>query len=672
MKKVFILVGLVVVVSFIGSLLSQEKPAGVDRSSELKVKIEVLPSTEVEVGEDVYFSGTKTEFPDKRLLKMARYEWDFGDGTYLRFSPTNLKVTRQGICCLHNFMKPGEFEVKLKVSVFDSFNPDGIPTKPPIAVSTGSVKIKVTGEAPIAGFEVQHAQFHGRIGQYLYIQIPKQFRGNETKLKVSVIGKKTGTKKVLLEKDRLGEEEKVLLRQVELPKDSYELIAELYDKEGERIPGGIWKEKFDKLYEGMPKYGIDENNSIWVNGKLFFPIAPYMTDKGEISMFKNNASINCLVCVGYYPKHTPETFLDYLNTAKEYDLYVMGPHRGGYEIPKEEWPQGVQKNRWKFNHNPDIMREYIKKCKDHPNLLAWSWQDEPELGGRYVSVYPPVIAAWEYICHFEDPEHLTFQLYTGDWNRLRVNQAGGKFSRPYDYIGSLEEFGESFFGGKRWITEILAWDAYPIAYRDHPAVNWPDMGPYAAYLFTVGKIKELTKDLVPTIPCIITNRRRTEDPDWKVPTEEMIYMESWMNVVHGAKGIIWFPYFDKSTIRWNAMKKFTEQIERLKDIVLGPEPDRRVKDDAEEALKRVDTMIREKDGNVYIFAVRITEPDPVPEVKYQGVEPDSIEVNFEVSEISGEKEVEVIDEGRKIKSLDGKFKDTFKKYEVHIYKIPLK
>jgi len=120
------------------------------------------------------------------------------------------------------------------------------------------------------------------------------------------------------------------------------------------------------------------------------------------------------------------------------------------------------------------------------------------------------------------------------------------------------------------------------------------------------------------------------------------------------------------------MKKFTEQIERLKDIVLGPEPDRRVKDDAEEALKRVDTMIREKDGNVYIFAVRITEPDPVPEVKYQGVEPDSIEVNFEVSEISGEKEVEVIDEGRKIKSLDGKFKDTFKKYEVHIYKIPLK
>lgn len=677
MKKFMILSCLLVM-----SLFSQEV---VDRSKELKVKIEVLPGTEVEVGEEVYFSGSKCEFSDKRLLKLARYEWDFGDGTYLRYSPTDSRVTRSGICCVHYFMKPGEYEVKLTVSVYEKFQGDGKPMGDPIAKGVGVVKIKVTGEEPMKGFEVQHAPFHNRLGQYLYVEIPKEYRGNDTKLKVRVKGKKTNTEKILFDKTNLSGEEKVLLRQRELPKDEYELIVELYDKEGKRIPGGIWKEKFTKHYEDMPKVGIDENNSIWLNGKLFFPIASYMTRKGEsMEMFKRNGVINSLVCVGYYDEHTPDTFADYLNAAKELGLYVIGPHRGDYEVQKKEYAEGVEVNRWRFNNNPDRMIDYIKRNKDHPNLLGWSWIDEPNIGGRANQVYPPVLAAWEYICHKEDPDHLTMQLYTGGWHRLRdpfktpfnislTKAKEGMVPRaiPFDYIGSLEQFGESLFGGKRWITQVFSYDHYPIVYRDHPANNWEDMGPYAVYIDGFEAIKYLTKNLVPIIPCIIPNRRRVGDADWKVPTEEMIYMEVWMNVVLGAKGIVWFPFFDKSTLRWNAMKKAVDQIERLKEVILGPEPERKVKDDANEALKRVETMIREKDGYVYIFAVRITEPDPVPEVKYQGKEPDSIEVNFEVSGISGEKEIEVIDENRKIKITDGKFKDIFKKYQVHIYKIPL-
>jgi hypothetical protein len=142
-----------------------------------------------------------------------------------------------------------------------------------------------------------------------------------------------------------------------------------------------------------------------------------------------------------------------------------------------------------------------------------------------------------------------------------------------------------------------------------------------------------------------------------------------MNVIHGAKGIIWFPYFDPPSIRWAAMKKFADQMKVLAPIVLGPEPIRTVTDDANAALNRVDTMIREKDGTVYIFAARVTEPDPIEKAKYRGIEPESITVNFKVNGLKGNAVAEVVDEGRKVSVMNGRFTDMFLKNAVHIYKI---
>jgi hypothetical protein len=143
-----------------------------------------------------------------------------------------------------------------------------------------------------------------------------------------------------------------------------------------------------------------------------------------------------------------------------------------------------------------------------------------------------------------------------------------------------------------------------------------------------------------------------------------------MNVIHGAKGIIWFPYFDMANSgRWTAMKKFTDQMALLAPIVLGPELARTVTDDANAPLKRVDAMIREKDGVVYVIAARVTEPDPVKGAKYQGVEPESITVNFTVTGLAGNTTATVVDEGRTVSLINGQFTDKFVKNAVHIYKI---
>jgi hypothetical protein len=193
------------------------------------------------------------------------------------------------------------------------------------------------------------------------------------------------------------------------------------------------------------------------------------------------------------------------------------------------------------------------------------------------------------------------------------------------------------------------------------------MGPYAAYLDALDRIQSNNKYLVPVLPAVQPCQENAGD-NLRPRTDENVYLEAWMNVIHGAKGIIWFPYFDQPSMRWKAMKKFADQMKSLASVVLGPTPARTVTDDANTALRRVDTLIREKDGNIYIFAARVTEPDPIPGAKYQGVEPDSIVVNFTASLI-GSTVAEVVDETRTILVTNGQFTDSFVKNAVHIYKI---
>jgi hypothetical protein len=284
------------------------------------------------------------------------------------------------------------------------------------------------------------------------------------------------------------------------------------------------------------------------------------------------------------------------------------------------------------------------------------------MGGRAQKTYPPTLAAWAYISHRDDPHHLAFNSFYGaDWSKYY-----GTRLREFDYLASA-----AFFGGKKWSQDIFSFDIYPIAGRLHPSLNFPDMGPYAAYYDALDRARINNKNLIPLMPTINpSNRNPTET--LLIHSDEQVYSEAWLNVIHGAKGIIWFPYFAPPSIRWNAMKKFAEQMKVLAQVVLQPEPTRAVTDNANAPLNRVDTMIREKGGVIYIFAARVTEPDPIPNAKYQGVEPDSIQIQFLISDIRRDLMVEVMDEGRTIPLAKGIFIDTFRKNEVHIYKVSSK
>jgi hypothetical protein len=332
---------------------------------------------------------------------------------------------------------------------------------------------------------------------------------------------------------------------------------------------------------------------------------------------------------------------------------AIGPHRGDYIVNEDP-------NRWQFNHDPDRIAQYVQLTKDQPAMLAWSWQDEPSLGGWPQKAYAPVLAAWGYVCHREDPHHPAFNLFYGYGYTKYYGTAPDIL---YDYLASA-----LFFGGKKWVQDAIAFDIYPINARLHPSLNFSDMGPYAAYLDALDRIQTNNKNLVPCLPTLQPCEETAGDITPPITTEQ-VYLEAWMNVIHGAKGIIWFPFFDYSSIRWAAMKKFADQMKVLAPVVLGPETARTLTDDANVPLKRVDAMIRENDTCLYLFAARVTEPDLISGAAYQGIEPVSITVNFIVSGLSDPAVAEVMDESRTVSVTNGQFTDTFDKNAVHIYRI---
>jgi hypothetical protein len=621
----------------------------------LSPKFIINPKDSVEVGEEVMFSAMRTSYPENSaLLRKARYEWDFGDGYSFKYGVPQASSCYSGIAVVHYFMKPGKFTVKLTVSVFSSFSSEGEAQGTPVTASYSS-SIIVSGEAPLQGFSLLHASFVAHLAQYVYVTIPSEFRGAQTSLRIKLIGP-AGDSTVLMQKSNLTPEEKFLFNQKSLVQGEYVLVAELLGANNSRIKNGILREKISKPYSGVPKVGIDENNAFNIDGKPFFPIATFMTSLEEIQPSIDSAAINALHTEGYYNDHTISTWSDYLTIAANKKLMCIGPTRGSWSWG-EDWPGP---RAWQFNHDIDTIAQYVNSNKGKSSMFAWSWEDEPNMGGRSSAVYPPVLAAWQYVCHKNDPQHPVGNgLYLYDW----LKYYGTSNYRDMDFLSS-----DTFFGGKKWVQDVIGGDAYPLSARLHPSLNYTDIGPVAAYLDGVDRFIANNKNLAPFLPYVQPCNEQATD-SIPPPTPNQVTMLTWLNVIHGAKGILWFPLFDVKSIQWNAMKMFSKQITPLTSIILSRESTRKISNDAVKPLNRVDVMIRDQDSTTYLFAARVTEPAQIREAKYPGVEPKIIEAHFSVDGAKGTSQTQVLYENRTITTINGQFADTFSLNAVHIYKL---
>ena len=602
----------------------------------LESHITVLPDSIVEVGDEVFFSAMNS----KGIMnpETAIYEWDFGNGHALkRFYPTNIS-RYSGPSCVHFFMNPGKFTVKLWIT---DTNGD---------IDTAYKVITVKGDTPINGFELWRASFHGRTAQYIYAQIPEAIRAMPTnRLKVRLIKDKKDTSGVI-NKARLKAEECFLLRNAVLDSGYYELLVELTDGVGNRL--SYIKEKFNKPYKGVPRVGINEHNAITIKGKPFFPVTPFILSKRDIPEWKDKY-INSANASGYYSQYTTQTWKDYLDFCNFYNLPVIGP--------TGRW-DGVGTKGHLRNSNISKMIEYINSAKDHPAMAIWSWIDEPNVGGRGGRIPGQVQAAWNYVGRSLAPN----QLFSTNLYGYTYLPYYGTYGEDYDYLNSHEIFG----GKKHAIFDVQGFDIYPLQRAHHASLKGRRV--MAEYIEAIKLIVKNNYNLIPIMSYIEVQKIDIDTNLYVHPSYEQILMEAWINVVHGIKGINWFHYFGETPESGlKAMETFKNQITKYTDIILSPPSEKKVTNNANEPSRRVDFTVREKKNGtenfLYIFAVRVTEPDSAS-FYVQANEPESITVEFT---IPGYLNGTVFSEtnGKTFQLRDGKFNDIFRKCDVKIYRI---
>jgi len=204
--------------------------------------------------------------------------------------------------------------------------------------------------------------------------------------------------------------------------------------------------------------------------------------------------------------------------------------------------------------------------------------------------------------------------------------------------------------------DVIGFDIYPIFGWNK--IEWID---YVAK--GTGKLVKLAGNK-PVFAWIETNKgSRWVSPEKQkdvFPTHTRA--EVWMAIIEGATGIGYFTHawvpsytqFAPNEEMRKELKRLNEQITKLSLAILSTPYNGKIEMNNENNLRGHFKATLYK-GDIYIFA--------------QNLEYDK-EGDFEIKigEIK-DGEIEVIDEGRKIKIIDGKFKDNFKPLQEHIYLI---
>ena len=383
--------------------------------------------------------------------------------------------------------------------------------------------------------------------------------------------------------------------------------------------------------EGLSSY-IDDDNRFILNGEPFFPIGLYVAQCStvdqslqldEIANSPFDTLMNYCVNTCGVTDATPGQINNYLDQLESRSLKLI------YSL-KECIPYDPQ------SPDPcgDIDISYIQDkvsnpdIRNHNAVISWYLNDE-----------------------------------VGSYNAAAQADCLAQLEAGYDKIKELD--GNHAVWSVHWntdwllpeahTTDILGMDSYPIAHL--PITEVSRVADAAAQ---VGAQTDKPFWLVPQIfswtdyPGDPAGRDLTGRP----PTQEEMRAMTYLAVNHGAKGLIYYSYFnivddpDYDT-RWPQIKEIAGEIDQLRPVFLSTyqtNDDDIVCDNVDIDFK----LMREGD-TYYLFAVNTKEEEITG-------------VSFEINLAQKPSEFDTLFEGgRQISVTDGKVTDCFNPYEVHVY-----
>jgi hypothetical protein len=294
------------------------------------------------------------------------------------------------------------------------------------------------------------------------------------------------------------------------------------------------------------------------------------------------------------------------------------------------------------------------KFRDRKTIVGWMHDDEPDNAqslGRGKGYGPPI-----------KPEKIVEdykRMKAADPDRpVMLNLGQGV---AYDnYIGRgvrrnhPEDYREYLKG-----CDVASFDIYPVVHES------PEV---AGKLEFVGRgVKRLvdwTGGAKPVWSCIETTH--ISNPE-KIATPAQIRSEVWMALIHGAKGIIYFchefkPRQSEAGLLEHpenaaAVKAVNAQIKGLAPVLNSPTVPDGVRATSSDSAVPVEAMCKRHGGATYVFAVSMRDK--------------AATATFELPGVKGDADVEVIGEGRTVRSSGGRFSDGFGGYAAHLYRVAI-
>lgn len=335
--------------------------------------------------------------------------------------------------------------------------------------------------------------------------------------------------------------------------------------------------------------------------------------------------------------------------ADEYKSAGFNTYVGLWKGPTEQQLTELKKAGMKIIcHQNEVGLKHI----NDPTIIGWMHTDEPDnaksLGKG--KGYGPPISPMKIIDDYQkisitDPTRPVFlNLSQGvAWDGWHGR--GIRTNHPEDYIEYVKG------------CDIASFDIYPVVHSK------PKVAGNLWYVANgVERLIKWTEGKKVVWNCIECTR--INNPNVKA-TSHQVRCEVWMSIIHGSMGLIYFvhewePRFNESALlsdpqMLSAVTAINRQILSLAPVLNSPTTKDAVNITSDNINVPIALMTKQHDGLTYIFAV--------------GMRDGRTTVAFIAQSLKGNKTIEVLGENRTIMSKAGVFQDTFKAWDVHLYKI---
>jgi hypothetical protein len=276
---------------------------------------------------------------------------------------------------------------------------------------------------------------------------------------------------------------------------------------------------------------IDEHQRLIVDGDPFFPLGMYWAGGGmklneERLAIYDDAAFNCLIPYG----KPNEQQMDLVHERGLKLIYTMA----NYFYQDRYCPPDVNS----LEDEERLVRETVRRFRDHPALLAWYLDDEP------ASEMVPRVDDHQRWVHEEDPNHPTYLVH---WKLPAI----GEFAHTADVLGTdpypvpKRQLRMAYDHTRATVAEVLG--VKPV-WQVPQAFNW------ASY-------------------------RVGEADEYRSPTLAEMRSMAWQCIVGGAKGLLFYSWFDLWKMhergeedfheRWGDVKTMVGEIEPLTEFFLS-------------------------------------------------------------------------------------------------------